>query len=107
MERRDYRVCRRNSIIHYEFFPRPAVPFQSIFARMTLNPVVQTSQACPPFKRNTRSGGITFLNCSIPGSKRSASAIGEPDLKLEGLIERQPAEETPELPLKLRLLWPF
>jgi hypothetical protein len=54
-------------------FSRPAVPFQSIFARMTLNPIVQTSQVCPPLKRNTRSGGITLLNRSIPGSKRSAS----------------------------------
>src|ERR1700747_277132 len=90
MERKAYRVCRRNSIIQHGFFLRVGVvikdsgvagvqqanaygmeAFQLIFARILSNPVVQTSQVWPPPSRNTRSDGITVANRSIPGSNRS------------------------------------
>jgi hypothetical protein len=91
MERRDYRVRMRNSIIckrKSQFLPLD-VPqakaqrakagafaygreaFQLILARILSNPAVQTSQVCPPGSRNTRSVGITVVNRSIPGSNRS------------------------------------
>jgi hypothetical protein len=92
MERKAYRVCRRNSIIQHGFFWDRSCcqglrssggagvqranaygmeAFQLIFARILSNPVVQTSQVWPPPSRNTRSDGITVVNRSIPGSNRS------------------------------------
>jgi hypothetical protein len=53
--------------------PQSAIHSQSIFARILVNPVVQTCQVWPPDNRNMRSGGRTPLNRSIPGSRRSTS----------------------------------
>ena len=46
---------------------------QSISARISVNPFVQTSQVCPPLSRNTQRAGMRPINRSIPGSRRSVS----------------------------------